>query len=127
MLQTCVQRLVAAVLCPRRHGCVETGAAGRVRVHVGRDPMSVRARRLHDLDHAIHLRPVGLARRLEVIDLGRKAGLPADANQFLDRFDQPIPFAAHVGDVNTVVLRSDLRDLDQLVGRRVEAGRVNEG
>src|SRR2546428_99250 len=43
------------------------------------------------------------------------------------RFDQPIPFAAHVGDVNTVVLRSDLRDLDQLVGRRVEAGRVNEG
>jgi hypothetical protein len=69
ILQTLVQRILAAVLRPRRHSRVEPRTARSVRVHVGRDPMPVLARRLDHLDHAIHLRPIGLAGCLEVIDL----------------------------------------------------------
>ena len=83
-------------------------------------------RLLDHRDDRVHLRPVGLAGRLEVIDLGRDARLAADANQLVDRFDQPVALAAHVRDVLAAVLRRDLAQLDQLLGRGVEGRRVDQ-
>ncbi len=78
------------------------------------------------VDHAVHLRPVRLAGRLQVINLGGQSGLAADADQLVDRFDEAIALAAHVRDVHALVVGRRLRDLDQLLGRRVEARRVDQ-
>ena len=115
--QPLVGLVVAAVQHPRRHRGVEPGRAGGVGVHVGGDLQALLPRRLDLRDHLVHLRPVRLAGGLEVVDLGRDLRLAADADQLVDRFEQAVPLAAHVRDVLAAVLRRDLAQLDQLLGR----------
>ena len=85
-----------------------------------------RARRLDPRDDRVHLRPVRLARRLQVVDLRGHAGLARDADQLVHRLQQPVALAAQVRDVLAAVGRGRLAQLDQLLGRGVEPGRVDE-
>ena len=50
----------------------------------------------------------------------------ADAQQFVDRFEQLISFAAHVRDVFALIFRGDLAELDQLLGLRIKRRRINQ-
>ena len=81
---------------------------------------------LHTVNHRVELVPVGRARSLEVIDLGRQTRLSGNRDELVDGLEQLIPLAAHVRDVHATVLASDLGDLDQLVGLCVERGSVDQ-
>ena len=60
----------AAFLDPRRQAGVQPGGPRGVGVHVGGDLQALAPRRLDLPDGPLELRPVGLARRLQVVDLG---------------------------------------------------------
>ena len=64
--------LQAPFLHPGGHRAIEPGRAGRVHVHVGRDPRAGGAGGFDHLDRARTLRPVVPAGRFQVIDLGRQ-------------------------------------------------------
>ena len=126
VLQTPAPLFESAFLHPRRHGGIESGRAGGVGVHVGGDSQTVRARGFDFADDVVHLRPIFLAGRLEVIDLGVDAGLARDRDQLIDRLQQLIAFAAHMRDVHSAVGRGSFRQRDHLVGLGVRPGRVDE-
>ena len=104
----------------------EPGRAGGVGVHVGGDLESLPPRRFYLADDLVHLRPVRLAGRFQVIDLRGQAGLTADPDQFVDRFEQAVALAAHVRDVLAAVLRRHLAQLDELLGAGVRGRRVDQ-
>ena len=68
----------------------------------------------------VHLGPVRLARRLEVIDLGADARLARDRQHLVDRFEQPVALAAHVRDVHAAGCATRPSPARQLVGLREE-------
>src|SRR5262249_26101268 len=72
----------------------------------------------------VHLRPVPLPGRLEVVNLRRNLGFAADADRLVDGLQQPLAFATHVRDVLPLVLRRDLAQFDQLLGVSVIGGGV---
>ena len=86
---------------------------------------SLRAASIRAID-AIHLGPVGLACRFEVIDLRWNIGFAADPNQLVDRLEKAVAFAADVRDVLAAILRRDFAEFDQLFGGRIECGRVDQ-
>ena len=59
------------------------------------------------------LAPGRLARRLDVRDVDRAAGLAADGDRLLDRVEQAAAFVADVAGVDAAVLGRDLRQGDQ--------------
>ena len=74
----------------------------------------------------VHFRPVLLAGGFDVINLRRNVRFAADPQQFVERFEQLIPFAAHVRDVFALIFRGDLAQLDQLFGFRIKRRRINQ-
>ena len=120
------ERVVSAGARPRRDAGVEAGRARGVGVHVGGDAQPLPPRLLHLRDGLVHLGPVGGARRLEVVDLGRHAGLARDGDQLVHRLQEPVALAAQVRDVAAAVGRRRLAQLDQLLGRGVGPGRVDQ-
>ena len=63
-----------ALAHPEGQGGIEAGAGGGVEVHVGGDRHARRPGRLDPGQRRVHQRPVGAARRLEMVDLGAGAG-----------------------------------------------------
>ena len=61
-----------------------------------------------------------------MIELRRNVRFTRDMQEFVECFEQSIPFAAHVRDIFALVFRGDFAKLDQLFGLRVERRRVNE-
>ena len=74
------------------------------------------ARRFNARDRRVDLRPVALARDLEVIDLGVLMRRARDVEHFVDAFEQPVAFAAHVADV--AAARFGRRERERLELRR---------
>src|SRR6185295_9626208 len=108
ILQTLVGRFLATIKYPWRHRGIESRSTRRVRVHVGSDLHPLAPSVLDHRDRLLHLGPVGSTGRLQVIDLGWKAGFAADPYGLLNRLDELIAFTAHVGRVLALVLRGDL-------------------
>jgi hypothetical protein len=69
-----------------------------------------------------HLRPVLLARGLQVIGLRVHLGFARDPDQLVERFEKAIALAAHVRDVAAAELARGLAQRDQLIGLRVRRG-----
>ncbi|MCR5879989.1 hypothetical protein [Phenylobacterium sp. J367] len=126
VLQPLDPLLHAAGLNPGRHGRVETGGAGGVGVHVGRDPQALGAGGLDLRDGLVELAPVLLAGRLQVVDLGRRAGAAGDLDQLVDRFQQARAFRAHVTDVDPAAAPGLGGQGDQLVRFGEGAGRIDQ-
>ena len=61
-----------------------------------------------------------------MIDLGRCAGLLADRDQLVDRFEQLVALGAHVTDVHPTAFRRFGGDRGQLRRLRVGRGRVDQ-
>ena len=70
--------------------------------------------------------PIPPARRLEVINLRPNAGLTRDGEQLVERLQQLRPLAAHMGDVQPVVLRDRLGQAHQFLRRRVVGRGINQ-
>jgi hypothetical protein len=67
-----------------------------------------------------------MAGRLDMIDLRGQSGFSAYPDQFVQGFEQPIPFAAHVRDVFALIFGRDFAQLDQLIGLGIKSRRINE-
>ncbi len=111
---------------PRRQHSIQPSARSGVRIHVGGDVDAFRARRLDARYRVGHLAPVGLARRLEVVNLDRQMRLAPDTRRLVDPFQQRVALGAHVGDIEAAMLAHDTADLDQLLGRDVGIGRIDQ-
>ena len=127
VLQSLRPRGVPALLHPGRHGGVESGGTCGVGVDVGGDLEPRRPCRIDARQHPRHLRPVGLARRLEMIDLGARATLTGNGQELLDRLLEAHSFAAQMRDVHAPVGGGGLHERHQFRGLRVERRRVDEG
>ncbi len=118
--------LEAALLHPRRHAGVEAGGAGRVGVDIGGDVEPLGARPFDRGHRVVEERPVGLAGRLEVVDLGPDVGFASDVDELVDGLDQVGALAAEVRDVHPVVLGDDLGERDEFVGVGKAPRRIDE-
>jgi hypothetical protein len=115
-------RLEAALLHPGRHGAVQPGRAGRVRVHVGRQLQPGSLLGLDALDDVVELVPVRAARDLEVVDLPADARAAHDREELVQRLEQRVALAPEVSDVHP----GRLCERDQLVRLRVERRCVDQ-
>ncbi len=120
-----IEDRAAAALARRiREEDRQAGRVGGVGVGIGQHVEAGGARALDRGDRHGLLGPVGPAGRLQVADLDARAALAADAQRFVDRFEQPGLLVADVRGVELSAPREHARHRDQLVGGRVAAGRV---
>ncbi len=77
-----------------------------------------------DAQGFVHLAEILREFGLVMGDRTRDAGFFADTHQFMGRFNQCIALAAHVRDVNAVVLGHHLAQLDDFLGGTVAAPRI---
>ena len=61
-----------------------------------------------------------------MIDLRADTRAPRDRDELVDRLEQPLALAAHVRDVHAAVRRRRLAQRDELIGRCVRGGCVDE-
>ena len=61
-----------------------------------------------------------------MVDLGGRLRRARDRDELVDGLEQPAALASHVRDVHAAVRRGGLRERDELVGLRVERGRVDQ-
>ena len=104
----------------------EVRVPGVVRVDVGRDVDALRARRVQHAEQLRGLAPPVLHGELHVRDFDRDLRFAADVHDLVDRLPEIDVFAADVADVAPVVALRHLRELDDLLGRRVDARVVFE-
>ena len=101
-------------------------ARGDVRVLVGADGLPRPAGRGDPLAGRDHRPPVRLAHRLQVRDVHRQPGLPADRQGLVDGAEQPLRLVADVAGIDPAVPRDDPRQRGQLGGVGVAAGQVDQ-
>ena len=61
-----------------------------------------------------------------MINLRRNSRFAADPDQLIERFKQPVSFAAHVRDIFALIFRRHFAQLDQLIGFRIKRRRINQ-
>src|SRR5262249_33224188 len=89
----------AAVVRPGRHHVVELGAAGVVGIDIAEHVHAPGPRGLEQAQRGVDLRPVLLARGLDVRDLHADAAFLADADRLVDRVEKHRGLAADVREV----------------------------
>src|SRR5580704_12136115 len=105
----------------------ETDAVAYIRIDVRGNVDAALARGLNERDSLRHEWPIVFAGGFEVVDVNGNVRFFADANGFLNGFEQLGAFVAHVREVNAVILRGDFGQLDNLFGFGVGARRINQG
>ncbi|MEJ7639135.1 MAG: hypothetical protein WKF75_14465 [Singulisphaera sp.] len=101
-------------------------ARGDVRVLVGADGLPPPAGHGDPLAGRDHQPPVRLALRLQVRDVHRQPGLPADRQGLVEGAEQALRLVAHVAGIDPAVPRDDPRQRGQLGGVGVAAGQVDQ-
>ena len=94
-------------------------------MHVERDVEPAAARLVDELERALALALVGLARQ-EVRDLDLRARLLADADRLVDRRDGALVAPPGVARIQAAALGNHLAELDQLLVGRAALGGIFE-
>ena len=117
---------VAAIVRPGRDEGGEFVVPGGVGVGVGGDVGAGGAGGVDFGDDFGHASPVGFAGDFDVPDFHRDVAFAADAQGFVDGFENGVALVAHVGGVDAAELSGFGGERDQFVGLRVGCGRVFE-
>ncbi len=118
--------VMATGLHPRRQGGRQAGGAGRVGIHVCGDVHTFAACLIDACNCLRHFRPVARTGRLQVIGLGVLAGCAGDGDGFLQRGQELIGLAAHVGHIATAGFGRRLSKGNQLIGLGKECRRIDQ-
>ena len=109
-----------------RHEDLDVRVPGLVGIAVGRDVLALRARRVDQGDGPLRLAPDAHGGELDVGDVERQPALLRDGDRLVHRLEALVRLVAAVRHVEAAVLRRGLRQLDELLGRRVAADLVLE-
>ena len=100
--------------------------AARVGIEVRLNVEALLASRVDEADDLVHPAPAALVGDLDVQDLDRDAGAARDLDHLLDGVEDAGPLVAHVDVEDALVPGDDLAQLDEIVGRGEDVGRLGQ-
>ena len=104
----------------------ESEPVSDIRIDICRHIKATITRTLDQRNRILHERPILFARGLQVKDVDRHAAFFPNADRLADCVEHLIALIAHVRHVDSAVLGDDLRQLHQLFGGCVDAGRIDQ-
>ena len=104
----------------------ESGGVGEVRIAIERDVHSTAPLASDAREHVVELFPVARPLRFQMRDLQRAPRAARDGDRFVDGFEQPVVFVAHVRRIRQTTRGERLAQRDQLVERSERTRRVLE-